>query len=328
MRILVTGNSGFIGARLVHDLLAFGHEIIGIDRVQPDPPQPIQHVTKDIRFLEDFSIFDPGFDCIFHLAAARADWGLSEEEYYRDNVETTRVVIELGRHIRVKKWLFFSTVSVLGPSGEALDETAPLRPTTAYGSSKADAEALFYDLAQQDPNNQVLILRPSVVFGPGHPPDTNIFRLIESLRRERFLMVGEGKESKATSYVSNLLAATHYVSQCASSGLWIYHYVDYPLPSTGELVAQICDSLGRAPPRISVPLKAAIILGYPFDVVGTLLNVDFPITAARIRKFKTPTSFSADKIRRLGFQQPVTLNDAIATTARWHLASPREPLQA
>jgi nucleoside-diphosphate-sugar epimerase len=46
---------------------------------------------------------------------------------------------------------------------------------------------------------------------------------------------------------------------------------------------------------------------------------DFPITAARIEKFNRSTNFDASAIRELGFEQPVSNEEALRTTVEWHL---------
>ena len=44
-----------------------------------------------------------------------------------------------------------------------------------------------------------------------------------------------------------------------------------------------------------------------------------PVTADRVRKFNTSTAFSSQKIRALGFEQPVSMSEALDRTVRWHL---------
>src|SRR4030095_16012792 len=95
-------------------------------------------------------------------------------------------------------WLFYSSVAVLGSSDAVLTERSPLAPRDAYGKSKAEAEKLFWQRAVEDRTARIMIIRPSVVFGPGNPPNTNIYRLIESLHKNRFFMVGKGDGVKTT----------------------------------------------------------------------------------------------------------------------------------
>jgi nucleoside-diphosphate-sugar epimerase len=55
------------------------------------------------------------------------------------------------------------------------------------------------------------------------------------------------------------------------------------------------------------------------DGAAAVLRIDLPITSARIRKFCTSTNFSANKIRSLGFVQPVSMEDALDRTIDWYL---------
>ena len=56
-------------------------------------------------------------------------------------------------------------------------------------------------------------------------------------------------------------------------------------------------------------------------IAADLAGIDFPITAARIEKFNTSTNFDGSAIRDLGFQQPVSNEDALFRTVKWHLAT-------
>jgi nucleoside-diphosphate-sugar epimerase len=258
-------------------------------------------------------------DQILHLAAAKGDWGISEEEYYRDNLKATRNVIEAGVEAGVKDWVFYSTVSTLGPHHEPVDEDADFNAINPYGASKADAEELFYQLVEDDPEVRVLIIRPSVVYGPGNPPSTNIYRLVDAIYNRRFAMVGPGEAIKSTSYIENLLEATLFLMERMKRGVQTYIYVDEPTLTTGTLVERIYKLLGKSPPSWHIPLSIASPIATVSDWAADLTGIDFPITAARIEKFNRSTNFDASKIRAEGFEQPVSNKEALRKTVEWHL---------
>ncbi|MCS3626931.1 nucleoside-diphosphate-sugar epimerase [Salinibacter ruber] len=260
-----------------------------------------------------------GVDQILHLAAAKGDWGISREEYYRDNLEATRNVIEAGAENGVKDWVFYSTVSTLGPHYEAVDEHAGFNAINSYGASKAEAEKLFHQLAEDDPEARVLIIRPSVVYGPGNPPSTNIYRLVDAIYNHRFAMVGPGDAIKSTSYIENLLEATLFLMERMEQGVQTYIYVDEPAPTTGTLVERIYKLLGKSPPSWYIPLSVASPIATVSDWAADLTGIDFPITAARIEKFNRSTNFDATKIREEGYEQPVSNREALRETVEWHL---------
>jgi nucleoside-diphosphate-sugar epimerase len=260
-----------------------------------------------------------GVDQILHLAAAKGDWGISEEEYYRDNLEATRAIIEAGKDAGVKDWVFYSTVSTLGPHHEPVDEDADFNAINPYGASKAEAEKLFHQLAADDPETRVLIIRPSVVYGPGNPPSTNIYRLVDAIYNRRFAMVGPGDAIKSTSYIENLLDATLFLMDRMERGVQTYIYVDEPALTTGTLVERIHNLLGKSPPSWHIPLSVASPIATVSDWAADLTGIDFPITAARIEKFNRSTNFDASKIREEGFEQPVSNKEALRKTVEWHL---------
>jgi len=248
---------------------------------------------------------------VFHLAASKHDWGISHEEYYRDNVEATDRLIRVLREKAVKRWFFYSSVSA-----EVIDSS----PCTAYGDSKRDAEQLFHRLAADDPSANVTVLRPSVVFGPGNPRNTNVQRLIEAIHRRRFVMVGRGRVIKTTSYIENVIAATTFLFERMEPGIATYTFVDEPKLTTAELVRSIYRLLAMRQPRIWIPLIAAATIGYVGDFAASLLRRDLPVTSARITKFCTPTDFDGSAIRNLGFLPPVEIPDALRLTVEWYLS--------
>lgn len=319
MRVLLTGSSGFIGSQLTKRLENAGCHVVGVDRTPPDGREPADFVHGDL--LEDGVLeraFE-GIDCVFHLAAAKDDWGISRQEYFRDNVRATKRLLSVGAGHGVDRWFHYSTVGVLPPGPEAIDEGATRSPRTNYGASKARAEELFEGFVGEHPNAKVTILRPSAVFGPENPPTTNVHRLIEAILDGRFVMVGDGDTLKTTSYIENLLAASTFLMDRMETGLHVFHYVDEPVMTTDILVDRIYGKLSRDRPGWRIPVTLAKSVAYVSDLAAAVMGVDLPITGARIEKFDTPTNFDASAIRRLGFRQPVSNETAVARTVDWHL---------
>ncbi|MCS3642190.1 NAD-dependent epimerase/dehydratase family protein [Salinibacter ruber] len=317
--LLLTGSSGYIGSRLASRLNERGHSVFGVDRKQYNGNFFSDTTTGDLLEPSTLERTNLNVDCICHLAAAKGDWGISEEEYYRDNLEATRAIIEAGKDAGVKDWVFYSTVATLGPHHAPVDEGADFNAINPYGASKADAEKLFHQLASEDPEARVLIIRPSVVYGPGNPPSTNIYRLVDAIYNRRFAMVGPGDAIKSTSYIENLLAATIFLMERMERGVQTYIYVDEPALTTGTLVERIYKLLGRSPPSWHIPLSVATPIATVSDWTADFTGIDLPITAARIEKFNRSTNFDASKIREDGFEQPVSNEDALRRTIEWHL---------
>lgn len=320
MTILVTGSSGYIARHVVPSLKERGYTLVGVDRRNGFSHSLDKFIQGD---LLDDTVLErslQGVDCVLHLAATKDDFGVSDAEYFQDNLEVTRGLIQAGLKHRVVKWLFYSSVSAIGPSDVPADEQASLAPNTVYGKSKAQAETLFHNLAEEDPDAMVIIVRPSVVYGPGNYPNTNIYRLIDAIHKNRFVMVGNGEVIKTTSYIDNLVGATIFLIERMRRGVQTYIYVDEPVMTTGMLVNNIYAVLEKKQPRWHVPLWLVSPIASISDAAGSLTGIDFPITRARARKFCTPTYYDGSSMRDLGFSQPVSNEEAVRSTIEWYLS--------
>ena len=171
MRILITGNLGYIGTELATHLLKHEMSVFGLDSgfykkcLLVADHRDIPTNVKDIRDLsvQDFN----GFDAVVHLAALSNDpiGELNASLTFQINGDASIKAAELARLAGVKKFIFVSTQSVYGisTSEEELDEFAAKNPQTAYAKSKWDAEQSILEMSSA--NYTTVALRPSTVFG-------------------------------------------------------------------------------------------------------------------------------------------------------------------
>lgn len=88
-----------------------------------------------------------------------------------------------------------------GPAGPAPDTP---RRSRSLGRSRLAAKALAGAAGRG--RRAVIVIRPSTALGPGRPPSINLHRLVETIRRRRFVMTGNGADPKTTSHAGNLVA--------------------------------------------------------------------------------------------------------------------------
>ncbi len=313
---LVTGDSGFIGGYLIPLLTNAGYSLRGIDLVpKNNSSAEYQQVVGDIQEEKIVNQAIKGCDCIIHLAAEHKDFGVPVEKYFQVNVEGTRQLLTSASMFNVKKFIYFSSVAVYGSTRSPSEDTIP-HPENPYGKSKLMAEQAVREWVEEDGSRQAIILRPTVVFGPRNR--ANIFKLIQYVCDRKFIWIGEGKNVKSVAYVENIAEATRFLFETMNQGLQIFNYVDEPQLTTRELVAVIATKAGLPVPTFSIPLSVALPAAKVFDVIASLADRDFPVSSARLKKFRTSTIFQSEKIRLFGFRPPYSIEEGIEKNVRWY----------
>jgi UDP-glucose 4-epimerase len=208
-RVLVTGGAGFIGRRLVHALLAEGHEVTVADlRAFGDPE--VRSVTGDLCDPEvPERAVRPGTDVIIHLAAITSVLASVNDPVstHRLNVDATARLLELARENEVGTFLLASTNAVVGNVGSSvISEQTVLRPLTPYGATKAAAEMLLSSYANCYGITGAA-LRFSNVYGPGMAEkDSFIPRLMRAARDEEGVQVrGDGTMLRDVVHVDDVV---------------------------------------------------------------------------------------------------------------------------
>ena len=173
MRILVTGNQGYIGTVLTEILLQKNYAVTGLDTdyyegIAPLPKilKNVKQIKKDIRKVEKKDL--KGIDAIIHLAALSNDplGEFNPKLTYDINFESSVKLAKLAKEVGVEKFIYASSQSMYGISetDEELEEdNSAKNAVTAYAETKWEVEVKLKELATDE--FLVICFRPSTVFG-------------------------------------------------------------------------------------------------------------------------------------------------------------------
>lgn len=313
MKILIVGGSGFIGTELTDTLLKNKHTIVILD-LRQSSRFPELCIQGDIRNLEDVIKASRGCDLIINLAAEHADNVEPVSLYYEVNEGGTKNVIAAAKANTIKKILYTSTAALYGlDKGEVFESMTP-DPFNDYGNSKYQAEKALYEWAEEHAEHNLIILRPTVVFGENNRG--NVYNLFCQINSNRFAMVGSGNNRKSLAYLKNITAFIDYIINHYTHGIGIYNYTDKPDLSMNELVEITRTSLQKKGLLLRFPYTIGLWIGYCFDFLSTITRKEFPISSIRIKKFCEHTTLNADKLLATGFKAPYSLAEAIDNTMK------------
>lgn len=309
-RCVIFGGSGFIGTRLTSRLLAAGHSVRIADKNSP-PERKELWSPCDVRDAEKTREACAGMDTIYTLAAEHGDDVRPVGLYQEVNVGGAHNICAAAAAQGVRRHIYISSVSVYGFAPDEVDEERLPRPFNEYGRTKLEAEKVCEEWFRAEPGRTLVIVRPTVVFGEDNRG--NVYNLMRQLAAGRFVMVGSGRNKKSIAYVENVAALLEFVL-AGGPGRRLYNYADKPDYDMNGLVREICNHLGRTPPRRHVPYALGYAAGLLFDLAAFLTRRQWPVSAIRIRKFCATTCFSVGRALEAGFKPPVTLAEGLKRT--------------
>ena len=132
MKIAVTGANGMIGARVVHALLAAGHEPVAVVRRGADlrglAGIDAPRAYANLRVQDSVATAIRGTDVLVHCAALFSYRREDEENLHQANVESTRAVMRAAADAGVRRVVLTSSSVVLGSSAgpQVIDESGSM----------------------------------------------------------------------------------------------------------------------------------------------------------------------------------------------------------
>lgn len=310
-RVLVTGANGFIGAALCNDLLSEGFNVVTAQRQltkETDLPAMSCKFTGYIDGNTDWSEALVDVDTVVHLAArvhvmkeSRAN---PLEDYQKVNVEGTANLAEHAARSGVKRFVYLSSVKVLGEEhSTAYTENSPTSPKGAYSISKLEAENQLKSISINS-DLQYVIIRPPLVYGPG--VKANFSSLLHLAKLKLPLPLGAIKNRRSFIFLKNLVDCilTCISHPCAANQTYLVSD-DCDL-STPDLIRLTASAL-NVPCRL-FPLPVSTL-----RLVGRLLHKE-----ELMRRLIDNLAVDISKIKTdLSWKPPYSVESGLDAVSRW-----------
>ncbi|MDI5890276.1 NAD-dependent epimerase/dehydratase family protein [Halomonas rhizosphaerae] len=305
------GGSGFIGTRLCRRLTEHQSQFSIVDKAESAHYR--EKVERaDVRSVEALRDAVPEGSVLINLAAEHRDDVRPKSLYDEVNVADARNLCQVAREKRIQHIVFTSSVAVYGFAPAGTDESGEINYFNDYGRTKWLAEGVFKEWQAEDPDNRTLVIvRPTVVFGEQNRG--NVYNLLRQIASGKFVMIGDGKNTKSMAYVENVAAFLEH-SLTFKPGVHIHNYIDKPDFDMNTLVGTVRKKLGKgASVGLRLPYVAGLACGYTFDAMGAITRRSFPVSSIRVKKFCATTQF-ATNIADTGFEPPLPLAESLERT--------------
>lgn len=278
LRVFVTGGTGYIGRVVVQELVAAGHEVLGLTH------------RRD------------GLDELELLGAVGVLGDLQEPDSYRGEAVASQVIIHLALDpsnragadrlaVETLSWaaqrrdetdrdgvpsglIYTSGCFVLGDTGGTpADEHAALKPPEIV-AFRPEHERLI--LAANSDDVAASVIRPGMVFGGTKGAFGGFFAT--AVEEGAAAFVGEGRNRWSPVYVGDVARLYRLVAELRAGG--VYHAVDGTAAPVATLAAAASEAAGCAGRIRSIPLEEArTTMGANADA----LTMDQVLTGERAR---------------------------------------------
>ena len=259
MNIALTGSSGLIGSRLLHDLKKMDHTVSCISSSQSSP-------KDNIYSYEDM---DAGnillsIDCIVHLASINSE--MHESDIAAETAITERIV-EGMKTMGCKKIIFFSTAKVYGDNSFQniiFSESNSLAPSCPYSNAKMLCENIISSSSNIISFNYLIFRMPPVLIDSPKSNLGKLFQVVEKGIPIPSFRVGDLNKRSFLSYKFLVKILNHTLQDDSHFSNETLNLSDPNTISTNKLLRNFASSIK----------KQVLIIYFPNFLFKAMLRVD------------------------------------------------------
>jgi nucleoside-diphosphate-sugar epimerase len=305
MKVCITGAGGFIGSYLCKTLEAQNIDIFRWSVKKPDD-------------LGECNI-------LVHLAARAHQMKDAAkdpiEEYRKTNRDLTFQLARTALKTNVQKFIFISTVKVVGEKPGIYDLESQCDPSDPYGISKKEAEDGLKELFINQSTIKCIILRLPLVYGPGNKG--NMLTLLKAAEKRIPLPLASVKNQRSMISVSNVCDAIITAINDAKlnrSQFRTYFLTDGRDLTSGELYSTIYHSLNGKKGIFAFLLSLLEFTGTAGSFLEYIFGKKIPLNRETISRLLDEYKFDSVEFQNdYNWLPPVLPEDSIQETVQWFL---------
>jgi nucleoside-diphosphate-sugar epimerase len=305
LRIALTGATGFVGKTLVPKLLVAGHDVKALvrDPARANLPEKVEAFQGSLADEESLKSLTQNCDVVLHVAGAIS--GLTSGDFIKANFHGSNAIALAAKQNGVKRFVYVSSLAATQP------QIGP------YGHSKAIAEQSLKVIFKDD---QLLILRPCAVYGPG---DTATLPLLQALMSKSAIIPGASNNRFGMIHVEDL--ANILVAATSGNMTGTFELDD----SEGgymwqDLISLTQKHFGTPTRQFYIPRSVAMLIGYGGDALTKLRGKQSMVRSYQMRQlYHDNWTCAAPGWPR---ENAIPLSEGMPATIRWYQAQGLLPI--
>ena len=247
----ITGGTGFIGKKIVDNLVEADVKVISLQRLEGGA----ETVPTRIFDLSNLSTINTelleGIDIVIHTAALVHNSSANQAEHETLNRYATSKLISVSMKCNIKKFIFISTVGVYGVSSQtsSISLETSVSPQTPYAKAKRASEIELLKNASSE--MKVSIFRLPLVIGKNAPGN---YGFLEKISKTKFpLPFGliANRRSVVTVDVAAKVITEAAKNLTAYEGLHLV--AETPPVSTKDLIVGLRKNMGLSHNLLPIP---------------------------------------------------------------------------
>ncbi len=314
--ILVTGASGFLGARLVELLTQKGYPVRALVR-KLSSTKKLKACGVEIFFgdVADLESLRPAFQDIDVVVHAAADTAGDEREGEWSTIRGTRNVLDLCNENGIRKLIYISSCAVYGVAdsrrGAVIREDGLLEPCPEkrgpYSWAKLKADQIVLE-AMTKGTLPIINLRPGTIWGPGGEIFTPIMGF--SLGEKLFAVIGNGKFVLPFVYIDNLVEAIIRGIENQNAAGGVYNVVDPERVTKRDYMNRLVRRVHPRARSVYIPYCVLYAAVYVQEKLFSWMGRKPVLTRYRLNSSQKSILFDSSKLQRdLGWQPAVSFDE-------------------
>ena len=262
----------------------------------------------------------------FHIAALVSDWG-KKEDFYTQNVEATKTLLDSSIKSGVKRFIHMSSSTVIWKSTfseihnlKNVDENYPYpeKYNDNYNETKSIAEKMVIDYNGKDGLKTVAI-RPANIWGAG---DTVILPRVAEAALKGFLVnMGTNEKIVSPSNINNLIHGVILAAESENAPGNIYFINDGKELNNTEFVKDELSAIGIVwEPKMTIPYKVGYGIAFLMEMIFKLFGSKKPpvLTRFAVSALSGSRTYSIQKATdELGYETICSYEEGMKELEEW-----------